>query len=77
MRIDQPEGISALSRHISIKSASELDYQLMLARDYGVLGESVWKALSEGAIDIRRMLCGLRAKVIESGQPERINHGAQ
>ena len=45
MRIDQPEGISALS------------------------------ALSEGTIDIRRMLCGLRAKVLESGQPERINHG--
>jgi len=62
---------------ISIKSASELEYQLMLARDYGVLGESVWKTLSEGTTDIRRMLCGLRAKVLESGQPERINHGAQ
>ena len=62
---------------ISIKSASELEYQLMLARDYGVLGESVWKALSEGTTDIRRMLCGLRAKVLESVQPERINHGAQ
>ena len=47
----------------------------MPTRDYGVLGESVWKALSEGAIDIRRMLCGLRAKVLEPGQPERINHG--
>ena len=56
---------------ISIKSASELEYQLMLARDYGVLGESVWKGLSEGTIDIRRMLCGLRAKVLESGPPER------
>ena len=57
---------------ISIKSASELEYQLVLARDYGVLGESAWKALGEGTIDIRRMLCGLRAKVLESGQPERI-----
>ncbi len=60
---------------ISIKSASELDYQLMLARDYGVLIESTWKALSGETIDIRRMLCGLRAKVLESVQPEAINHG--
>jgi len=38
---------------------------------------SAWKALSEGTIDIRRMLCGLRAKVLESGQSERINYGAE
>ena len=52
---------------ISIKPASELDYQLVLARDYGVLPE---ETLSEETIDIRRMLCGLGAKVLESAQPE-------
>ncbi len=57
---------------ISIKSASELDYQLVLARDYGVLVDSEWMALSEATIDLRRMLCGLRAKVLESGQRESI-----
>ncbi len=54
---------------ISIKSASELDYQLVLARDYGVLPDGEWKTLSEQTIDIRRMLCGLRAKVLEPAQP--------
>jgi four helix bundle protein len=60
---------------ISIKSASELDYQLVLARDYGVLVDDEWKALSEATIDLRRMLCGLRAKVLDSGQQESIKHG--
>ncbi len=60
---------------ISIKSASELEYQIMLARDYGVLGESEWKSLSEETVDIRRMLCGLRAKVLEAGRAESVNHG--
>ena len=49
---------------ISIKSASELDYQLLLSADYGVLSQSVWTALSRETIEIRRMLCGLRAKVL-------------
>jgi len=57
---------------ISIKSTSELEYQLLLAMDYGVLVPECWKALTEETIDIRRMLCGLRAKVLASGlsQPQ-------
>jgi four helix bundle protein len=51
---------------ISIKSTSELEYQLLLAKDYGVLGPDSWTALTEEAIDIRRMLCGLRGKVLAS-----------
>ena len=51
---------------ISIKSAYELEYQLLLARDYGVLMESEWQSLSAETIEIRRMLCGLRKKVIDS-----------
>ena len=49
---------------ISIKSAFELEYQLTLARDYRVLTDKDWKTLSEETIDIRKMLCGLRAKVL-------------
>ncbi|MEO5588007.1 MAG: four helix bundle protein [Gemmatimonadaceae bacterium] len=60
---------------ISIKSASELEYQILLARDYGVLAECEWKSLSEETVDIRRMLCGLRAKVLETRQAESLNHG--
>ncbi len=60
---------------ISIKSTSELEYQLLLARDYGVLPTYEWKALTEETIDTRRMLCGLRAKVLESDLSQSINHG--
>jgi four helix bundle protein len=51
---------------ISIKSTSELQYQLLLARDYGVLAPNEWRGLTEETIDTRRMLCGLRSKVLES-----------
>jgi four helix bundle protein len=56
----------------SIKSTSELEYQLLLARDYGVLAPDHWNALTEETIDVRRMLCGLRARVLKSelSQPE-------
>ena len=47
---------------IAIKSASELEAQLELARDYGVLAEHGWKSMSMEVVEIRRMLCGLRAK---------------
>ena len=49
---------------ISIKSSVELEAQLKLARDYGVLSMGRWSALSPLVIDVRRMLCGLRAKVL-------------
>ncbi|MBA3578450.1 MAG: four helix bundle protein [Gemmatimonadaceae bacterium] len=51
---------------ISIKSTMELEYQLKLALDYGVLDEAEGKALSGEVVDTRRMLCGLRAKVLAS-----------
>lgn len=42
----------------------ELEYQLQLARDYGLLSRREWETLSGDTIDTRRMLCGLRAKVL-------------
>jgi four helix bundle protein len=50
----------------SIKSSMELEYQLKYSRDYGILPQPDWEALSTDTIDARRMLCGFRAKVLES-----------
>jgi four helix bundle protein len=47
----------------AIKSAMELENQLKLAKDYGILSKIDWELLSESTIDIRRMLYGLRKKV--------------
>lgn len=57
----QPEFARFLE--ISIKSSSELQYQLQLARDYGVLPHALWSDLTAEVSDVRRMLCGLRSKV--------------
>ncbi len=48
---------------IAVGSTSELEYHLMMARDIGVLSNSDFDALSGQAIEIRRMLCGLIAKL--------------
>ena len=49
---------------ISIKSSNELEYQLTLASDYGILPSDKWRKLNTKTIDIRKMLCGLRAKLL-------------
>lgn len=49
---------------IAIKSSSEVEYQLTLAKDYEVLGEKEWQALNFDTVEVRKMLCGLRAKVL-------------
>jgi len=55
---------------ISIRSASELEYQLQLAADSGLLQHSVSRPLSAETVEIRRMLCGLRRKVLRARGPE-------
>jgi four helix bundle protein len=50
---------------ISIKSTCELEYQLQLATDCNLLPRHVWRPLSAETIEIRRMLCGLRRKVLD------------
>jgi len=52
---------------VSIKSDSELEYGLQLARDNGVLAEHAWRALAGETIEIRKMLCAFRRKVLEGG----------
>jgi four helix bundle protein len=49
---------------ISIKSAFELEYQLLLSRDYGVILPADWDTLSKETVEIRKMLYGLRKAVL-------------
>jgi hypothetical protein len=42
----------------------ELEAQLELAKDYGALHTKTWDMLSPQVVDVRRMLCGLRSKVL-------------
>lgn len=49
---------------ISIKSTGEVEYQLQLARDYGLITQRDWLSLVQDTIEVRRMLVGLRKKVL-------------
>lgn len=51
---------------ISIKSSSELEYQLELARDHGVLPLRLWRYLQQEALEVRKMLCGYRSSVLQA-----------
>ena len=70
------EGCASASRkefahylNISIKSTSEVDYQLEYARDLGVLPQDVWKPLAKEVVEIRKMLTALRRTVLKSIDP--------
>lgn len=65
------EGCAAASRRefarfldIAIKSASEVDYQLQLARDLGVMAHDRWEPLAREIVEVRKMLSGLRRTVL-------------
>lgn len=49
---------------IAIKSTMELEGRLQLAHGYGVLPPVRWRSLELQVIDARRMLVGLRQKVL-------------
>lgn len=49
---------------ISIKSTSELECQLELAKDYGALTTLDYQPLAAEVVHLRRMLCAFRAKVL-------------
>jgi four helix bundle protein len=48
----------------SIKSSSELESQLELAKDYGVLPNRQYQDLAAETVEIRRMICGYRSKLL-------------
>ena len=77
------EGCASASRkefahhlNVSIKSASEADYQLELARDYGLLRYDVWQQLAREVIEIRKMLTALRRTVLRSLEERRLPNSA-
>jgi|SRR5687768_4174549 len=49
---------------IAVKSTMEVEVQLDLAKGHGVLPERHWETLTIEAVDTRRMLGGLRARVL-------------
>jgi four helix bundle protein len=49
---------------ISIKSSLELEYRLELALDDGLIGHALWERLTNEVIEIRKMLFGLRKRVL-------------
>jgi len=72
------EGCGAASRpefarflDISIKSTSEVDYQLEFARDLGVIPHDVWKPLASEVIELRKMLFALRRSVIAAAERDK------
>ena len=48
---------------MSIKSAAELEEQLELAKDYGILKGDMWRRLGNETISVRRQTYSLRTKV--------------
>jgi four helix bundle protein len=50
---------------IAIKSSSETQYHLMAANDRGLIGTAECTLLADEAVEIRRMLYGLRRKILE------------
>jgi four helix bundle protein len=69
------EGSSRSSRRdyarfleIAMGSSSECDYQLLLARDLGYIGNERHERLHREVNEIRRMLSGLRAAVLAEAE---------
>lgn len=70
------EGTAAATRKefaryldISIKSTSEVDYRLELARDSGVLPYREWRRLATEVVEIRKMLYALRRAILAAARP--------
>jgi len=53
---------------IALKSTSELEYHLILAREIRTISLSDFESLSAQAIEVRKMLYGLRARVVARTQ---------
>jgi four helix bundle protein len=51
---------------IALKSTSELEYHLIIARDIGAISLNDFESLSAQAIEVRKMLYGLRTRVTAS-----------
>jgi len=54
---------------IALKSTSELEYHLIVGRDTRAISVSDFESLSAQTIEVRKMLHGLRNRVVVSGPP--------
>lgn len=52
---------------IAAGSASELEYQLLLAKDLGLLQIATFQALSDQTIEVKRMLAALLSRLTADG----------
>lgn len=50
---------------VSLGSATELEYHLLLARDLGLLPERTYEQLTAAAVEVKRMLAGLAKRLSE------------
>ena len=48
---------------VSLGSASELEYHLLLARDLGLVAPAAYGQLAAAAVEVKRMLSGLAARL--------------
>lgn len=55
---------------MEIKSNKELESQLELARDYGLITTQQWEPLAESVVRIRKMSFTFRKKVLEENNPK-------
>jgi four helix bundle protein len=69
------EGSAAASRKefarfidVSIKSSSEVEYFLLLAKDNRVVRERVWETLTNEVVEIRKMLSAFRRALLASDE---------
>jgi four helix bundle protein len=53
---------------IALKSTSELEYHLIMAQDIGAITPADFDSLSAQAIEVRKMLHGLRNRVVASSE---------
>ena len=58
---------------IALKSTSELEYHLMLSREIRVITVNDFESLSAQAIEVRKMLYGLRTRVTASPEKAKSN----
>lgn len=52
---------------IALRSASEAEYHLLLARDLGYLDVKTYEGLNNQAVEVKRMLTGLIQKLNSDG----------
>ena len=77
------EGCAAATRKefaryldISLKSTSEVEYRLQLARDEAVLPDTAWLKLAGETVEIRKMVYTLRRVVLAADKASRDRGGS-